>query len=137
MTRGQVGKMPGAHCPVHNCRLVKARESWLWSLRGKMNRWWAKCVVGYEFYVVRSDGLLHSAPRRKPRKLGRGQKKPGRPATRRSLFFEARGLRSKKRKWADIARILVPQEFKEEPSRAAERLRIGVQNLKKKSKRTA
>jgi hypothetical protein len=83
MARSQVRKMPNSHCPLHNCRLAKARESWLWRLRGKMKRWWAKCVVGGEFYTVRSDGVVRNAPRWKPRDLRPG---PGRPANRRALL---------------------------------------------------
>jgi transcriptional regulator with XRE-family HTH domain len=136
MARSQVRKMPDSHCPLHNCRLAKARESWLWRLRGKMKRWWAKCVVGGELYAVRSDGVVRCAPRWKPGDL---RPEPGRPANRRALFIDAQRLRKKKPTptWTEITRKLDPQGFTEDQGRAAERLRIGVQNLKKRAKRTS
>lgn len=137
LTRGQLKKMPSAHCPLHNARLARAREAWLWRLRGKRKRWWAVCPIGEELYTVRSDGHVQIAPRWKPKNPSRARRGRGRPAVRRALFIKAAALRSKGHKLPDIARVLVPQEFKEDPARATERLRIGILNLKKKRPKTS
>jgi hypothetical protein len=82
---------------------------------------------------------MRKAPKWKSRKPRPGQKKRGRPANRRSLFVDAQCLRKKKPTptWPEITRRLDPRGFAEDPGRAVERLRIGVQNLKKKGKRTS
>ena len=52
---GKVRKMPKQQCPLHNCPLRKVRGlGWL-RREGQLERWWAKCVMWGELYIVRSD----------------------------------------------------------------------------------
>jgi hypothetical protein len=73
---GQVRRMPEAHCPLHNCRLEKYEYKVRCNKRlpGKMNCWWARCVMGRELYTVRSDGLVQDALRQKTGTGGRPPK---------------------------------------------------------------
>ena len=70
-------------------------------------------------------------------KVGSKQKAPaiaprrGRPATKRHVFLEAKRLHAAGTSWADIAKKLVPEEFRKDWRAAKERIRIGVTKLGK------
>jgi hypothetical protein len=135
-TSGQVRKMPSARCLIHECRLKRYKWQWLWPLRGKKKQWWAVCPAGGELYTVRTDGLVRLPPRLRPLKPIGARPGRGRPASKRALFIKAWSLRKSKPTltWRRITQKLARKEFDQDPHRATERLRIGVQNLKKKSK---
>ena len=60
------------------------------------------------------------------------KKKSGRPPRRRPLFLKARAMHDDGSSWAQIAKELIPAEFREDWRAAKERIRRGVTNLSRK-----
>lgn len=58
----------------------------------------------------------------------------GRPADKRKIFVRAKQMHSEGKKWAHIAKELVPDEFRADWRAAKERIRTGVRDLKGRKK---
>jgi hypothetical protein len=101
---------------VNHARAAAGRRDWAGAREKRLNL--------RDAHLRRLRKGLRPTFTRKKKNVG------GRPATKRSLFLQAKAMRDARRPWSAIAKALDPEGFRGDWRAAVERLRTGVRGLK-------